>query len=307
LQKVPDSTDAVLRFSPALSDWVLHNLRQGCTPASVVEAMQAQDMPAEAAATIVDAFVRALRTGSPPPTDSVTVPAAFRYEAARIAQGTSIRTSDRVVRVAARVAQPVMAVLNDVFSAQECEELIALARPRLAPSTTVDPQSGRDRAGEQRSSLGMFFRLQENTFIARLDRRVSELMNLPVENGEGLQVLYYPAGTQSMPHFDFLVPSNAANQASLERSGQRVSTLVTYLNDVEEGGETVFPGLGWSVSPQRGSAVYFEYCNSLGQTDHASLHAGAPVLRGEKWVATKWMRQRRFVAAGEVARLLAGM
>ncbi len=70
--------DAVLRFSPALSDWVLHNLRQGCEPASVVEAMWAQDMPPEAAKAIVDAFVFALRTGSPLPTDSVTVAAAYQ-------------------------------------------------------------------------------------------------------------------------------------------------------------------------------------------------------------------------------------
>ncbi|MBT2334013.1 2OG-Fe(II) oxygenase [Variovorax paradoxus] len=291
--------DAALRFSSALSDWVLHNLRQGCAPANVIEAMRAQAMPPEAAKAIVDAFVFALRTGSPVPTDSVTVAQPYRYEPPRLPPGRSIRTTDRLVRVAVRAAQPAMAVLNDVFSAQECEELIALAKPRLTPSTTVDPLSGRDLVGTQRSSLGMFFRLRENAFIARLDQRVSELMNLPVENGEGLQVLHYPVGAQSMPHFDFLVPSNPANRASLERSGQRVSTLVSYLNEVDEGGETVFPETGWSVSPQRGSAVYFEYCNNLGQVDHASLHAGAPVLRGEKWVATKWMRQRRFVAAAE--------
>ncbi|MFS2100770.1 2OG-Fe(II) oxygenase [Variovorax sp. Varisp85] len=293
--------DAVLRFSPALSDWVLHNLRQGCAPANVIKAMRAQDMPPEAARTIVDAFVFALRTGSPVPVDSVTVAPLYQYEPPRLPPGTSICTTDRLVRVAARAAQPAMAVLDDVFDARECEELIALARPRLAPSTTVDPLSGRDLVGEQRSSLGMFFRLRENAFIARLDQRVSELMNLPVENGEGLQVLCYPAGAQSMPHFDFLVPSNAANKASLARSGQRVSTLVSYLNEVEEGGETIFPECGWSVPPRRGSAVYFEYCNSLGQVDHASLHAGGPVLHGEKWVATKWMRQRRFVAAGEAS------
>jgi len=289
--------DEVLRFSPALGDWVLSNLRQGCSPAQVAAAMRAQHMPADAARVIVDAFVFALRTGSPVPTDSVAVAPPHLYEAPRLPQGTTIRTADRLVRVAARAVQPPLAVLNDVFSADECEALIAMARPRLRPSTTVDPLTGRDRAGEHRSSLGMFFRLRENALIARLDDRVSELMNLPVENGEGLQVLHYPAGARSAPHFDFLVPSNAANQASLERSGQRVGTLVSYLNDVEEGGETVFPDSGWSVSPQRGSAVYFEYCNSLGQLDPASLHAGAPVLRGEKWVATKWMRQRRFVAA----------
>ena len=292
-----EPADTVLRFAPALSEWVLHNLRQGCAPAQVMEAMRAQRMPAEAARSIVDAFVFALRTGSPVPIDSVTVAPPYRYEPSRLPQGTSIRAADRLVRVAARAAQPAMAVLNDVLDAQECEELIALARPRLTPSTTVDPLTGQDRAGGHRSSLGMFFRLRENPLVARIDERVSALMNLPVENGEGLQVLHYPAGAQSLPHFDFLVPSNTANQASLARSGQRVSTLVSYLNDVEEGGDTVFPETGWSVSPQRGSAVYFEYCNSLGQVDPASLHAGAAVVRGEKWVATKWMRQRRFVPA----------
>jgi prolyl 4-hydroxylase len=59
----------------------------------------------------------------------------------------------------------------------------------------------------------------------------------------------------------------------------------------------MFPEAGWAVSPQCGNAVYFEYCNSRGQVDHASLHASAPVERGEKWVATKWMRQRPFVSA----------
>jgi len=125
------------------------------------------------------------------PTDSVSVAPAYEYEASRLPPGTSIRTADRLVRVAARAAQPSLAVLNDVFSAEECEELMALARPRLAPSTTVDPLTGRDRAGEQRGSLGMFFRLRESAFIARIDERLSDLMNLPVENGEGLQVLRY--------------------------------------------------------------------------------------------------------------------
>ena len=182
----------------------------------------------------------------------------------------------------------------------ECEALIALAKPRLAPSTVVDPHSGQDVVAPHRNSLGMFFRLEENPFIARLDKRIAEVMNLPIENGEGIQVLYYPMGALNTPHFDFLLPSNPANRTSIARSGQRVSTLIAYLNDVENGGETAFPAAGWEVSPQRGNAVYFEYCNSRSQVDHRSLHGGNPVLAGEKWVATKWMRQRRFVSASEV-------
>ena len=94
------------------------------------------------------------------------------------------------------------------------------------------------------------------------------------------------------------MPQNAANRASLARSGQRVSTLVMYLNDVPAGGATDFPALGLQVAPRRGNAVYFEYANQRGQLDHATLHAGTPVEQGEKWVLTKWMRARRFVAAG---------
>jgi prolyl 4-hydroxylase len=207
------------------------------------------------------------------------------------------QAADRSIRVLARTGQPVLAVLGGVLDAAECEELIAMARGRLKPSTVTDPRTGRDVTTEKRASLGMFFRPLENPLIERIDRRLAGLMNLPVAHGEGLQVLHYPEGAGSEPHFDFLVPANDANRASIARSGQRVATLVSYLNDVPAGGETIFPAAGWAVSPVRGNAAYFEYCNSLGELDHASLHASRAVQRGEKWVATKWMRARPFVSA----------
>ena len=143
----------------------------------------------------------------------------------------------------------------------------------------------------------MFFLPGETPLIAALDARFSQLMNLPIDHGEGLQVLRYGPGTRYTPHFDFLVPRNEASEQSLRRSGQRVSSLVAYLNDVPGGGETAFPHAGLSVCPQRGNAVYFEYCNGRGQVDAASLHAGSPVTEGEKWAVTKWMRERPFVSA----------
>jgi prolyl 4-hydroxylase len=76
--------------------------------------------------------------------------------------------------------------------------------------------------------------------------------------------------------------------------GQRVSTMVMYLNEVEEGGTTIFPEIGLEVVPKKGSAVYFEYTNSQNQLDRLTLHGGSPVTRGEKWIVTKWMRQRRY-------------
>ena len=291
----------VVRFSPELSVWVSQNLDQGATPAALIAVMREQQMEELAAQAILHAFVTARQSGKAVPIDHVVIdPASPDYLQPTIplfSAKTSLQTNDRSVRISARAEHPLLATLSNVMSSEECEQLINLARPRLTPSTIVDPMTGKNIVSDKRTSYGMFFKLNENAFISRLDQRISEIMNLPVEHGEGIQILYYPAGTGSEPHFDFLIPSNPANQLSLARSGQRCSTLVTYLNDVEAGGETVFPAAGWAVSPIAGNGVYFEYANEHGQVDHASLHASNPVIAGEKWVATKWMRQRPFVSA----------
>ncbi len=264
----------------------------------IVTAMLALNVDAGLARSTVNNVAHAMAQGPVAEMDlSPAGGAAYVQEAPRLGRGHLLRTQDRDVAVMLRLESPVLAVLGGVLDAQECTELIALARRRLRPSTVVDPETGLDRTTEHRDSEGMFFAPCETPFIAQIDRRISALMNCPIENGEGLQVLRYGPAAKNQPHFDFLVPGHEANRASLARSGQRISTLVVYLNDVPDGGETVFPELGLAVTPRQGHAVYFEYANSLGQVDLRSVHAGAPVLRGEKWALTKWMRERRFVPA----------
>jgi prolyl 4-hydroxylase len=288
----------LIRFAPQLGHWLADNLDRGQAVPALIETMRRQGMEAHAAEAIVAATVEARRRGLSPPIDSIELPNDVALAAdARLSPGTRLAAGDREIVVHMRTADPVCAALGNVLGADECRTLIEMARPRLSPSTLVDPATGRDTVSDKRSSSGMFFRPAENAFIARIDRRLSLLMNLPLENGEGLQVLHYPYGAGSEPHFDYLQPSNAANRESILRSGQRVSTLVTYLNDVPAGGQTLFPALGWAVSPLRGNAVYFEYGDDSGRVDARSLHASAPVTEGEKWVATKWMRSRPFVSA----------
>ena len=142
-----------------------------------------------------------------------------------------------------------------------------------------------------RTSEGMAFKLSETEVIKTIEHRIYELSNLPIENGEGIQVLHYPIGTEFRPHYDYFPENHLGSKEFLEQGGQRVATLVMYLNDVDEGGETVFPELNLSVYPKKGSALYFSYANSLGQLDEKTLHGGAPVVKGEKWIATKWIRK----------------
>lgn len=282
---------AVQQVSPQWHSWIKDNLARGCDEASIIAAM------VQGGIDPVAAGIALLQGMSPPaqPNQAQAQPSGYQYTTPRFPlAGNSIQTHDRAVRVAMRIAQPMVAVLDNFMSNEECDELVQLSRAKLQRSTIVDPATGKDLVIEDRKSSGTFFALNENPLVARLDQRISDVMRWPVENGEGIQILNYQIGGEYKNHFDYFPPEDPGSAVHLAKGGQRVSTLVMYLNDVEQGGETIFPAIHLAVSPNKGSAVYFEYCNDLGQVDAMSLHGGVPVIAGEKWIATKWMRQRRY-------------
>ncbi len=283
----------VTQLTPEWRDWIRENLARGCSAQSLVADMVRNRFePAFAGAA-----VHGMQTGMAAPTATEPRAEGYVYETPRLPPGNRIIAADREVQVAMRVEQPALAVLDGVLSHEECDELIRRAAAKLQRSTIVDPATGKHETIADRSSEGTFFEINADDFIARLDRRISALMNLPVDHGEGLQILHYGPGGEYKPHFDFFPPGDPGSAVQMATGGQRVSTLVMYLNEVEDGGATIFPELGLSVLPKKGSAVHFEYTNSRGQLDPRTLHGGAPVLRGEKWIVTKWMRQRRYGAA----------
>jgi prolyl 4-hydroxylase len=285
------------QLSGSWPQWIADNLARGCTPASLVEVMVREDFDPAFALQCVYGSTMPSPAAQPPALarQPATANVGYVYDTPRLPEHVRhIQTHDRLVRVALRVAQPVLALFEDLLSPEECDELVRLSSIKLKRSTIIDPATGQEAVIADRSSDGTFFAINENPFIARLDRRIGEAMHWPVENGEGLQILHYQVGGEYKPHFDYFPPADPGSRAHLAHGGQRVSTLVIFLSDVAGGGETVFPELQLSVTPQKGAAVYFEYCNWQGQLDARTLHGGAPVTAGEKWIATKWMRQGRY-------------
>lgn len=195
------------------------------------------------------------------------------------------------IRVALSTDTPVVRLLEHMLTDEECDALIAEARPRLARSLTVDVD-GRHQTDERRTSKGMFFGIGETALVDRIEQRIAALLHIPVNHGEGLQILHYLPGQEYEPHFDWFDPTQPGFSAVTARGGQRIASVVMYLNTPEEGGGTGFPSIGLTVTAMRGSAVYFAYETG----DQASLHAGLPVLKGEKWIATKWLRERPYQA-----------
>ena len=191
--------------------------------------------------------------------------------------------TDREIDIVARLEEPLVVVLGNMLSHEECDELIRLSMDRMKRSKIGAARE----VNEQRTSSGTFIEESENAIVARVEKRISAVMNIPIEHGEGLQILQYTPGQEYKAHFDFFSStSKAANN-------NRISTLVMYLNDVEDGGETFFPKLNFTVTPKKGMAVYFEYFYNDQTLNELTLHGGAPVITGEKWVATQWMRKQK--------------
>ena len=206
--------------------------------------------------------------------------------------GDTLDGGDKWVRVVSRQHEPEVVVFANFLSDPECDALMQMAKPRLSRSLTVDTHTGNEALHPDRTSQGMFFERFENELVYRIETRIAKLLRWPVKHGEGLQVLHYTKGAQYLPHFDYFDPREAGTPALLARGGQRVATLIMYLNTPESGGATVFPDLGLKVKPQRGQAVFFSYAEPLPTS--LSLHGGEPVTSGEKWIATKWLRQHEF-------------
>jgi prolyl 4-hydroxylase len=283
----------ITTLSPDWREWIQVNLERNCSVSSMVEAMVAKDFDPNSAAAFIATVAAETKHRPKQERRPENSPGAYKYESSRLPVTKLLHSRDRVASVRMRLRQPEILLLEGVLSEEECNELIHRAQLKLNPSTTVDPTTGENKVIQNRTSFGTYFHLEEDEFIARLDQRLSEIANWPLDHAEGLQILNYHVGGEYKPHFDFFPPEEGGSSVHTAQGGQRVATIVMYLNDVEEGGETIFPKLSLSIAPRKGDAVYFSYCNSLGQVDRLTLHGGAPVLKGEKWIATKWMRQHR--------------
>ncbi len=275
-------------LTPPWQDWLTGNLVAGAPDGELLTAMCDAGFDrgfAQAAITVVRAMTERVRQMSP------QVLGDYQADPIRLPADSRVQAADREVSIGFVLENPNVALLQGVLSVAECEKLVQLASDRLRRSEVVDRNTGGTGVDGARTSEGMFFTRGENAIVDRLEKRLSALLSIPVDHGEGLQVLRYGPGAEYLPHHDYFDPAEAGTPTLLVPGGQRVATVVVYLNDVPAGGETVFPELELAVKPHRGDAVYFEYCNVAGQLDQRCLHAGAPVLRGEKWVATKWLRQ----------------
>ena len=285
-------------ISVELRNWIVQQAQAGVAPETVLEAMKSSGWDEDVAIQALEETLRShlnqqvaqQQAAAPQGHEPQPVPVPD----ARVADSPSrLRVLDRDVAILFTMKHPRVIVFGGLLSDAECDQLIALAGPRMARSETVDNATGGSEVNAARTSRGMFFERGETGVIDRVEKRIAALLDWPVQNGEGLQVLHYMPGAEYKPHYDYFDPVHPGSAPILKRGGQRVGTVLMYLNTPKKGGGTTFPDVGLEVAPIKGNAVFFSYDRAHVNTK--SLHGGAPVIEGEKWVATKWLREREFI------------
>lgn len=280
---------SVQTISAELRQWIREQARAGLSAEQVFKSLQGSGWTPEVAleAMASDFSAQAIAALRPKSGPGVPVP-----EPDLAGSPTRVWAHDREVQVLLTMAHPRIVVFGGLLSDEECVALREAAAGRLERSETVGVTTVESEVNTARTSRGMFFDRGETALCQRIEARIAALLRWPIENGEGLQVLHYQPGAEYLPHYDYFEPGNASSAAILRRGGNRVGTLVMYLNTPTRGGGTIFPNVSLEVAPVQGNAVFFSYDRPHPST--LTLHGGSPVLEGEKWVATKWMREGVF-------------
>lgn len=181
--------------------------------------------------------------------------------------------------------RPLVQLLPGLLTPEECGYLIDAAAPAFQPA-----QVGHNAMGGQARNLvrtcdtASFPWIAENPAIHAINRRIAAASGTAVECGEPLQILRYRPGQEFKPHYDCTEATD----------NQRVLTVLVYLNAGYDGGETLFLKTGLKIRGEIGDALLFRNADSDGRPDPQSLHAGLPVLAGEKLIASRWIRAKRF-------------
>ena len=183
---------------------------------------------------------------------------------------------------------PKILVADSLLTDEECRFLIYSGARFLQRSMVVNPDTGEALEAELRTSHDTtFVPSSEDLILKVLQQRMAAFAELDLSQCEQLVLLRYGIGDQYRPHRDYFAPSATRIETG---GGQRQATVCCYLNEVADGGGTVFPDVDVSVQPRRGRAVMFRNLHPDGSPDPRSLHAGLPVLAGEKWLASCWIR-----------------
>ncbi|HVF36974.1 MAG TPA: 2OG-Fe(II) oxygenase [Sphingomicrobium sp.] len=171
-----------------------------------------------------------------------------------------------------------------LLTASECAYLRNAGGEKFEPSMVYDQDRKLVRDTIRTSDGAAIHWLVEDPAIVALNRRIAAISGNAYEDGEPLALLRYSPGQEYRPHFDYV-----------EGGNRRLQTALCYLNEDYDGGETEFVRTGLKVKGGMGDVILFRNDSVDGGPNPMSEHAGLPVVSGTKFLATRWIRESRWI------------
>ena len=188
---------------------------------------------------------------------------------------------------------PVVWVMDDFVTPEECAHILELAEGRIQRAKVS--RLGENAISERRTGSVCWVKHDETPIVTEMVRRVSELVGIPVNHAESLQVIHYGPTQEYQAHYDAWDIMTEKGQEKTRLGGNRAVTALIYLNEVEAGGGTGFPKLELEVDPQPGRmCIFHDLIPGRSNRHRNSLHGGLPVVAGEKWACNLWFRERPY-------------
>ena len=181
----------------------------------------------------------------------------------------------------------------DFLTPAQCFALIQLIDADRRPSTTLSTNG--DPTFRTSDSCDMN---RWSPAVQPIDDSIADLLGITRANGETMQGQRYAPGQQFKAHHDYFHRDQGYYAGVTKDGGQRTWTAMIYLNTVEEGGATWFPQAGFRVEPRQGLLLAWNNMNPAGEPEVNTLHEGMAVVKGVKYIVTKWFREGSWLPAG---------
>jgi len=182
--------------------------------------------------------------------------------------------------------------LENFLTDEECDHVLGLMKDNLDPSRVF----AEEQINEARTSQTCFFRDRDasQSYVRVVEERACRLLGVHGSYLECIQGQYYDEGQEYQPHADFFTPGSPEHEENCGQGsqGQRTWTVLVYLKDDFEGGQTCFNNLGLEIQPKRGMALIWNNLYPSGEPNPYTLHQAKPVEKGTKAILNIWFRER---------------
>jgi prolyl 4-hydroxylase len=270
-------------------EWTRANLKQGLPVTKVRETLAGKgfsdkDIKYALKKALPGKSYRKKLDAAPPETPSGEIETDYKA----LAYPKLVRNANGLRIVPLNQTKLQLFTIPNFLNAEQCATLIDIIRGHAQPSR-VD---GYALQSDMRSSRTCDLSPHKHPYVAQIDEMISRTLGLSLSWSEINQGQWYEPGQQYRPHPDYFPLGTPEYERFARVGGQRTWTFMIYLNRTERGGGTQFTKINKTIMPEPGRAVCWNNLLKDGQPNAYTEHAGLPVEIGEKFIITKWFRDR---------------